>query len=250
MLLALLLAAAPDTIYFNGKIITMWRKTPVVQAIAVTGDRFSAAGSTADVLALAGLETLKINLNGHVVTPGLIDSHTHPISSALSEQSDPIPVWNNIKDIQNYLRDQAAKTPPERPIIALKVYSTRLAERRYPTRYELDAAAPDRPAMTDNSYASVLNSFLLKKLNITRDTPQPANGKIIKDVRGEPTGLVLGASHILGPLRRAQKPSAADNEWALAAMQKAFNKAGLTSVIDRGQGPEGFRAYQNSPFNH
>ena len=58
--------------------------------------------------------------------------------------------------------------------------------------------------MLDNGYASVLNSALLKKLNITRDTPQPANGTIVKDDKGEPTGLVLGASQILGKLRASR----------------------------------------------
>ncbi|MEK7408857.1 MAG: amidohydrolase, partial [Acidobacteriota bacterium] len=102
----------------------------------------------------------------------------------------------------------------------------------------------NRLAMTDNGYTSVLNSALLAKLGITRDTPDPSNGKIIKDERGEPTGLILGAPQLLGPLRRTRPRTHQDLLWAIESMQKKYNEAGLTSTIDRGQGPEGFRAYQ------
>jgi predicted amidohydrolase YtcJ len=230
-------AQPADLVLYNGKIVTGWAAKPVVSAVAIRGGKFIAVGEEMQA-------AQRIDLKGRTVLPGLIDSHTHPISSALSEKDDPIPVMESIADVQNYIRSQAARLPPDRLIIALKVYSTRLKERRYPTRWELDKAVPDRAAMTDNSYASVLNSFLLKKLNITRDTPQPANGKIIKDANGEPTGLILGATQILGPLRRSAKATHADMMWALKAMQQHYNAVGITSTIDRGQSAEGFRVYQ------
>src|SRR5262245_2103011 len=77
--------SAPDTIYYNGNIITMWAGHPVVEALAIRGDRFVAAGSAAEVRRLAGSATRQIDLRGQTVLPGLQDSHTHPISAALSE---------------------------------------------------------------------------------------------------------------------------------------------------------------------
>ena len=65
-----------------------------------------------------------------------------------------------------------------------------------------DAAAPNRAAMCDNGYASVLNSLLLKQAGITKDTPQPRNGKISKDEHGEPTGAILGAPDLLSRFRQ------------------------------------------------
>lgn len=97
--------------------------------------------------------------------------------------------------------------------------------------------------VTDNGYASVLNSPALQKAGITAETPQPSNGKIIKDQKGEPTGLILGAPQLLIGLRSAKAPTHDDMVWALKAMQKAYNAAGLTSVIDRSQTAEGFRVY-------
>jgi predicted amidohydrolase YtcJ len=234
----------PDTIYYNGHIVTMWSEHPVVEAIAIRGDRFVAVGSNTDVRKLAASSTREVDLAGRTVLPGLQDSHTHPIAAALSEQDRAVPVMNSIPDILAQIRNLSDVTPPDGVIFLPKVYSTRLAERRYPDRYELDTAAPRHAAMTDNGYASVLNSVALKRLGIDRNTPQPANGKIIKDSKGEPTGLILGAPQLLGTLRRAKPVTEDDMIWALTAMQKKYNEVGLTSTIDRSQGPEGFRAYQ------
>ncbi|MCC6366563.1 MAG: amidohydrolase [Bryobacterales bacterium] len=244
LLAPVLAAQTADTIYYNAKVITMWNQHPVVEAVAIRGDRFLAAGSNADVLKTAGASTRKIDLHGKTVLPGLIDSHVHPIGAAMSEKDGPVPVMNSIADVQAHMRKLAAAAASDAVLFIPKVYSTRLKDRRYPTRYELDAAAPNHVALTDNGYASVLNSKALAKLGITRNTPQPPNGKIIKDANGEPTGLILGAPQLLGQYRRAKPPTAADMLWALESMHKKYNEVGLTSVIDRGEGPEGFRAYE------
>jgi predicted amidohydrolase YtcJ len=236
--------AAADTIYYNGHIVTMGAARPIVEAVAIRGNRFIAVGSNQEVLQTADARTKKVDLRGRTVLPGLIDSHTHPIMAALSEREEPLPVMNSIADLQAYIRRRAADSPPDKVIFIPKVFSPRLKEHRYPTRYELDAAASDRPVIADNGYAGVVNSFLLKKLNITRDTPQPANGKIIKDEKGEPTGLILGAPQLLREYRRDEAASPDDLLRALKSMQQAYNRVGITSTTDRGQGPEGFRAYQ------
>lgn len=244
LLAPVLAAQTADTIYYNAKVITMWDQHPVVEAVAIRGDRFLAAGSNAGVLKTAGPSTRKIDLHGKTVLPGLIDSHVHPIGAAMSEKNGPVPVMNSIAEVQAHMRKLAATAAPDAVLFIPKVYSTRLKDRRYPTRYELDAAAPNHIALTDNGYASVLNSKALARLGITRNTPQPPNGKIIKDANGEPTGLILGAPQLLGQFRRAKPPTAEDMLWAIESMQKKYNEVGLTSVIDRGEGPEGFRAYE------
>jgi predicted amidohydrolase YtcJ len=238
------LLAQPDAIYFNGKIVTLWDRMPVAQAVAITGDRFAAVGSNAEVLRLAGERTRKIDLKGRTVVPGIIESHTHPVTAALSERDGPVPVMRSIPEVLDYIRQQAKRLPADRLIFVPKVYATRLAERRYPTRYELDGAAPGRRVMTDNGYASVLNSRLLAELGITRESPEPANGKILRDDKGEPNGIILGAPDLLGPLRRSRPWTHEDRVWALRTMQRKYNEAGITSTVDRGQGAEGFRLYE------
>ena len=241
---ALLAQGPADAVYYNGKIVTMWRARPVAEAVAIRGGRFIAVGSTAEARKHAGPRTRLVDLKGRTVLPGLEDSHTHPVSAAMSEKDGPVPVMNSIAELQAYVRKLATATPAGKLIFVPKVYATRMVDRRYPTRQELDAAAPGRLVMADNGYASVLSSAMLAKMGITRDTPQPANGKIIQDAAGEPTGLILGAPQLLGPIRRSRRPTPDDILWAIRNMQKAYNAVGITSTIDRGQGPEGFRAYQ------
>jgi predicted amidohydrolase YtcJ len=154
-----LLLAAPagaqeraDTIYYNGKIITMWDAQPIVEAMAIRGNRFLRIGSTQEVLKLAGASTRMIDLRGRCVVPGLIESHVHPIGAALTERDGPVPIMNSIAEVQEYMRKEAARLPVNKLIFAPKIYATRLKERRYPTRQELDAAVPKHPAIADNGY--------------------------------------------------------------------------------------------------
>lgn len=235
---------SPDTIYYNGVIITMWSTHPVVEAVAIQGDRFGNVGTDKDVLRMAGPATVKVDLHGECVLPGLIDSHCHPMEAALSERESQAPPLHSIADIQNYVRHRAAKLRAQHVILVPHVFVTRLRERRYPTRAELDAAAADRPVIVDNGYASVLNSAALKEVGISSNTPQPADGKIIKDAQGRPTGLVLGAPGLLAPLRATPPATPQDRLWALQTMLHHYNEVGITSIIDRAEGPPGFRAYQ------
>ena len=233
-----------DAIYYNGKIITVWDAHPVAEAFAVQGNHFVLVGSNAEVLKLAGPSTRKVDLRGRCVVPGLIESHVHPIMSALSERDGPVPVMNSIADVQQYMRKEAARLPAGGLVFAPKVYPTRLKEGRYPTRQELDEAVPKNPAISDNGYAAALNSVALAQAGITRDTPEPANGKIIRSPDGEPTGLILGARQLLSKLLVTRTFTHADRVWALENMQKHYNSAGITSIVDRSEDADGVRLYQ------
>jgi predicted amidohydrolase YtcJ len=241
---ALAFAQAPDTIYFNGNIITVAAGHPVVHAVAIRDGRFAAVGEDADVLRLADARTERIDLEGRCAVPGLIDSHVHPIMAGLSEEDGPIPVFYSIPEIQAYIRDQVRKVPADRLILVPKIYATRLAEKRYPTRQEIDVASGPHDAVVDNGYASVLNTAAMRHLEISRDTPQPPAGRIIKDAQGEPTGLILGAPQLLARVRTARPITPKDQLWALREMLRHYSQTGITSIIDRGEDPDGFRAYQ------
>ena len=240
----LLAQGPPDTIYYNGVIVTMWPAYPVAEAVAIRGGRFASVGSNQDVLRTAGPATVKVDLHGQCVLPGLIDSHCHPIEAALGQRESQVPPLHSIADIQAYIRGRASVLPARQIILVPHVFVTRLKERRYPTRAELDAAAADRPVIVDNGYASVLNSPALKELGISSKTAQPPDGKIVKDAQGKPTGLILGAPELLAPLRATPPATLQDRLWALQTMLHHYNEVGITSIIDRAEGPPGFRAYQ------
>jgi len=179
-------AQTADTIYFNAHVITVSMVRPSAQAVAIAGDRFVAVGGNDEVLKTAGPQTRKIDLGGKCVLPGIIESHVHPIGAALSEIDGPVPLLHSIPEIQAYVRQQAGKLPAAGLIFVPKVYSTRLKERRYPTRYEVDEAARDREVMLDNGYAAVLNSRCCAKRGSRAIRRSPQTDESRKAQRANP----------------------------------------------------------------
>ncbi|MDE0262309.1 MAG: amidohydrolase [Bryobacterales bacterium] len=234
-------AGPADTLYYNGKIITMWDERPVVESMTVSSGRVLDVGTTQIVGRKTGPRTRQVNLQGKTVLPGLIDSHVHPIKAALAEADGEIPVLRSFEAVRRHIQAQPAG---EGLIFVPKVYSTRLRERRYPDRWEIDEYAGERPVMLDNGYAAVLNSAALALAGISAGTPDPTNGKLLRNSAREPTGLIIGARQLVAPLLEAHTYSHGQMVSALAAMQSAYSMAGLTSVIDRSQTAAGFRAYQ------
>ncbi|MDE0628283.1 MAG: amidohydrolase [Bryobacterales bacterium] len=231
-----------DFLYYNGKIVTMWDERPVVESMTVASGRILDVGTTQLVGRKAGPRTVQVNLRGRTVVPGLIDSHVHPISAALAESDGEIPVLRSFDDIRAHVERTLSESTG--PVLVPKVYPTRLSERRYPDRRELDGYSGDRPVMLDNGYAAVLNSAALRAAGISASTPDPVNGKLVRDSMGRPTGLIVGARQLVAPLLASRTYSHEDRARALEVMQRAYLRAGLTSVIDGSQTAEGVRAYQ------
>ena len=149
-----------ECIYYNGKVVTAG-SAPAAEAFAVKNGRFLAVGSTADVKKTAGPATKLVDLKGRTVLPGLMDSHTHPITAALSEKDGAIPTFHTIADVQSYVTKLAAGSKIDQTIYVPKVYASRLVDRRYPTRQDLDKAAPGRVVLLDTGYNAVLSSAAL-----------------------------------------------------------------------------------------
>ena len=174
--------------------------------------------------------------------PGLIDSHVHPINAALAEADGVIPTFRSFDDLRRHV--EASIDSGEGLIFVPKVYSTRLQEGRYPTRWEMDAYSGGRAVIFDNGYAAVLNSAALRMAGISAETSDPTNGKLARNRDGQPTGLIVGARQMVAPLLSKRSYSHERRVAALEAMQEAYTRVGLTSVIDRSQTPAGLRAYQ------
>ena len=132
----------PDLILQHGKIITVDVQFRIASAMAVRGDRIVAVGSDTEIAKLAGAGTRTVDLKGKTVMPGLMDSHSHAVAACMYEFDHNVPEMKTVADVLKYIRGRAAVTKPDW-IELTQVFITRLKDQRFPTKAELDAAAPN-----------------------------------------------------------------------------------------------------------
>ncbi len=238
----------PETLLFHhAKIITVDPQFRIAEAMAIRGDRIVAVGSLEEVLKQVGPEARKIDLGGRTVMPGLIDSHSHPPGAAVYEFDHEIPTMDSIADVLEYVRKRAAVVPPGQWILINQVFITRLRERRYPTRQELDQAAPNHPVAFRTGPDASLNSLALKLCGIDRNF-QITDGKpgfIERDPQtGEPTGILRSCGRFIKATSSLRQPTEEDRCQYLKRLLAAYNEVGITSVTDRGVGEGSIRLYQ------
>ncbi len=224
-----------DLIIHHASVITVDKKFRIFEAIAAKDGRVLALGDDETLFKLRGPKTKIIDANGNSVLPGLYDSHVHPVSAALSELGGPLPILNSLRDVFSYIRKQAATTLRGEWVVVRYAFPTRLVEGRFPTRAELDVAAPDHPVLYHAGPAGVANSAALKLSGITKDTPNPSAGTIVKDpTTGQPTGMLRNAYQVLkGVPRESERASESARREAVKKLFQLYNAQGLTSIADR-----------------
>ncbi len=240
-----------DLVLSNANVITVDAEDSVAEAIAVKGDKIAKVGTTEKVKDFVGKRTKVMDLNGKTVLPGFIEPHNHFqwVGYALQQLNVRTPPCKTIDDVLNVVKDRAKVTPRGHWISGRGIELAALKEHRWPTRAELDAAAPDNPLVLEyvSSYACVANSKALEMAGITKDTPNPAAGVIEKDpVTNEPTGLLQNASATELVCGLIPPPTLEELKDWLVQAGREFEKVGITSVHDLTwtERPETFRAYQ------
>ncbi len=188
-----------DKLFVNGRIETLDQNRTVYQAIGVSGERITALGDESELRKLAGAGVEVVDLEGGVLFPGLIDSHTHlMIYAYLLDGVDLAPPRvKKIDDIVISVKEAVEKYQPGEWVRGSRFVEYSLSENRYPTRYDLDPVSPDNPAILYHTsfHACVLNSFAMTELGLNRNTEAPMGGIIEKDPEtGEPTGVLHDAA--------------------------------------------------------
>lgn len=235
-------AQPPDFILHHGKIATVDKDFSIAEAIGIRGERIVQVGSNNEVLRTKGAATRLIDLGGKLVLPGLIDSHTHPTGAAMHEFDHPVPDMETIADVLAYIRSRAAALPRGSWIPVRQIFITRLREQRYPTRAELDAAAPGHPVIFSTGPDAMLNTLAMKEAGIDKEFKPAGEGIVEKDPQtGEPTGLVRSVNV---DTKSAAKPATtAEQLNRLEQLLRDYNSVGLTTVADRNSSPGAIGQY-------
>ena len=174
-------AAGPaDLAVINARVYTVDDALPRAQAFAVRGDRFTAVGSTDDVRNLVDPGTEVIDAEGMTVTPGFIDTHSHP--SGVNELYGVNTNLRTVAEIQAALRTKALDTPPGRWVRGFMFDDTKVVDGPL-HRTHLDAAVPDHPVNVAHrgGHTNWFNNTAFALAGVTRDTPDPPDGRFVRD---------------------------------------------------------------------
>ncbi len=235
---------------YNGRITTLDRTRPQVSAVLMDDGKLIATGSDEAIRHQAAPGTLSIDLKGRRCVPGLHDSHIHLIRGGLNFNLELR--WDGVRslaDAMAMLRDQVARTPPPQWVRVVGGFSAhQFAEKRLPTLEELNRIAPDTPVFILHLYdRALLNAAALRVVGYTRESRDPPGGEIVRDARGNPTGLLIAspnATILYATLARGPKLSPPDQINSTRLFMRELNRLGVTSVIDAGGG------FQNYPEDY
>lgn len=234
-------------ILYNGKIITVDKDFSIAQAVSIRDGKFLIIGSNEEVRASASPDTEMVDLKGKTVVPGFVDSHNHMLWTALEKPKVSVASARSIADLLAIIGDACKAAGPGEWIETSQVgfEPVQLKENRSPNRWELDTVSPNNPVIHEEHFHySVVNSYALRLVDITRDTPEPVGGIIAKDTEtGEPTGW-LGDTALDLVKALVPHPTHEEKVKLLKSTMEDFNKLGITSVIDPWLRLEDLKVYQ------
>src|SRR5216684_8747725 len=188
---------AADLIIINAKIHTMDQGQPLAEAVAISGNRIIAVGSTKDIRKLAGANTRVIDAKGQLVLPGFNDAHVHFLSGGFQLSSVDLRDANTPQEFAERIRSFADKLPPGRWITGGDWDHERWPDAKLPTKELIDRFTPNTPVFVNrlDGHMALANSLALKLANVTRSTKDPDGGVIVRDpTTGEPTGILKDAA--------------------------------------------------------
>lgn len=255
-LLALLLAAcagppgpaAADLVLVNGHVITVDTADTEAEAMAVKDGRIMAVGTTAEIEALAGADTRRIDLRGLTATPALLDAHAHFAMGAVDRMYEldlAYPAAENIDDIVRKVAEQVAQLEPGEWVRGRGWDEGKLEELRYVYAADLDSVSPENPVWLTHTmgHYGVANSMALQRAGIERGTPDPVGGTIDRYEDGQPTGVLKEDAQAM-VYRLIPPLGAEEHRVAVAALADEFNAECMTGAKDPGIGVETWDTYQ------
>lgn len=224
-----------DLVLHNGKIVTLDDANRIASSIVIRDGTIVAIGDESLVGAYRSSRT--IDLRGRMVMPGFIDSHTHVWGYGRREID--LSEVRSIRDMQDSLRAKVRLLEPGAWITGRGWAEDNFAERRLPTRADLDAVTTNNPVqlIRAGGHSSISNTAALRVAGIDRATAQPSAGMIEHDAAGEPTGIIRERNDIVG--RHIPPLTADERRPDLIRMLRDQLALGITSLIQAGAASSG-----------
>lgn len=223
-----------DAIFFGGDIITMADGRPQAEALALAGETILAVGPFEEVLRKKGPETRLIDLAGKTLMPGLIEPHSHPVISALLYDWVDVSGFANPSGeaVMNRLREAAAKAKPGEWICAFGYDPILTRDLKALNADLLDGISSVNPVfvMVQTMHTVYVNNKAFELAGITRDTPQPDGGVLVKNEAGDLTGMVIEQGGSAPFMRVLLKDSRKDGSGLMKAQLARYAQAGYTTV--------------------
>ena len=228
-------APKADLVLIHGHILTEDASDSAAQAIAIQGQRIVAVGTDAAIMAMAGPATHVIDLQGRTATPGLIDSHAHIAAGGVDEVFHlQLSDARSVAQIVERVAAKAATLKPGEWVLGAGWDEGKLAEKRLPAAADFDAVTPNNPVwlMHTTGHYGVANSAALKLAGITAATPDPPAGTIVRDVRGNPTGVIEEEAAMQAVDRLIPPLSQEQIEAGVLHIVETMHEEGMTGVKD------------------
>jgi len=238
-------AKMADKILVNGKIWTGNSGQPWAEAVAFQGNRILAVGTSKAIRKMAGSETETIDLIGRFALPGFIDSHVHFLNGGFSLMSIQLRDAASKDEFISRIAAKAKTLAKGEWILNGEWDHTRFSPPELPRKEWIDSVTPDNPVCISrlDGHMILANSLALKMGGVTRTTPVPPGGEIVKDpASGEPTGILKDAAMDL-VYNKIPAPTLDQNLRAAGAAMKHAAELGVTSVHDMSD-PSSFEVYQ------
>ncbi len=229
----------------GGELITVDPSQPRANALAILGDRIVYVGDDATARAWIGPNTEVIELAGRSVTPGLVDAHCHLYELGVSRELIPLRGVASAAEVAALVAERAAQQADGEWIVGRGWDQTLWPENAFPTHESIDAASSGHPVALQrvDGHALWVNAVALERAGIRKDTPEPAGGRIVRDARGEPTGVLVDSAMALVE-RSIPSPSAITIERQIRAAAAVAVENGLTGVHEMGVPAEVIAVYQ------
>lgn len=224
-----------DSVLTNGDVYTIDSARPRAQAIAIRGEKIVAVGSSEEIHAWIGPHTRVIDLHGRFAMPGFNDAHVHLASGGMAKLTVNFEGTKSLAEFQQRIRDALKNYKSGEWITGSGWDHTLWPEKRFPTRWDLDAVSKDHPMIFErvDGHVAVANSLALKITGVTKDTKDTPGSHIVRDEEtGEPNGMLEESGAMSLVYRHVPPPTHDVRRRAIELALEDAVSHGVTSIQD------------------